>query len=208
MSLPVAILLALGGLALGIGIGWMLAARSFGPRLAQALGEARTDPLTGLWNRKSFDEHLVVLLSIARRYLSPLSLVMLDVDHLKQINDRFGHAAGDAALEHVGRVLRGSVRDSDVVARIGGDEFALLLPQTDSQGAAALGTRIREALGRTPVDWPGRDPVPEATAENSESIAVLASTGIATFQENDTAADLLERADRDLYQAKRALAAR
>ncbi|MCA9268037.1 MAG: GGDEF domain-containing protein, partial [Planctomycetales bacterium] len=93
--------------------------------------EARTDELTGVANRKAFDEKLHVLLGRWRREETPFSLVLVDLDHFKRINDSHGHPAGDFVLERVGCVLRECVRDGDFIARLGGDEFAVLLPHTD-----------------------------------------------------------------------------
>ena len=194
----------LSGLALGVGLGWWLAQRFFRRQLEQAVHAARRDPLTGLGNRRAFDEQLAIFLRVARRYGTPLALALFDIDHLKQINDRFGHPAGDAALMHFGRVLLGSARESDVTARIGGDEFALLLPQTDAQGAEALVSRILESFAKTPCEWPhfAASSNPSGPGSTGKPIVVLASAGIAQFQDDPTPAALLERADKCLYDAK------
>jgi diguanylate cyclase (GGDEF)-like protein len=204
MAGSAALLSALAGLALGVGLGGWLAQRFFRRRLERALDAARRDPLTGLGNRRAFDEQLAIFLRVARRYGTPLALALFDIDHLKQINDRFGHAAGDVALVHFGRVLLGSIRESDVTARIGGDEFALLLPQTDAQGAEALVSRFLESLAKIPCEWPNSagpgNPAEPGSA--GKPIAVLASAGIAQFQDDPTPAALFERADKSLYDAK------
>src|SRR4029077_8876854 len=128
MTGAVGILAGLTGLALGIFLGWKLSHRLLSLRLSEqqralerAQSEARTDPLTGLWNRKAFDEHLATLTAVSRRYGTPLSIVLFDVDDLKQINDQHGHAAGDAALVHFANVLCDSSRAADFLARVGGD---------------------------------------------------------------------------------------
>jgi len=204
MAGSAALLSVLAGLALGVGLGWWLAQRFFRRRLEQALDAARRDPLTGLGNRRAFDEQLAIFLRVARRYGTPLALALFDIDHLKQINDRFGHAAGDAALVHFGRILLGSARESDVTARIGGDEFALLLPQTDAQGAEALVSRILESLAKTPCEWPhfAGPGNPAKPGSAGKPIAVLASAGIAQFKDDPTPLALFERADKSLYDAK------
>jgi diguanylate cyclase (GGDEF)-like protein len=192
MTATVAIVFAFLGLALAIGLGWFLARRALIHRLLEqsraleaAQREARTDSLTGLANRKGFDEHLTLLSAIARRYKVGLALALFDLDGLKQINDRLGHAAGDAALVHFARILRSSSRESDFVSRIGGDEFALLLPQTDIEGAGALARRISQAL-----------------SESSAPSPFLVSVGVAEFKTEESPAQLLECADRALYSAK------
>jgi diguanylate cyclase (GGDEF)-like protein len=192
MTATVAIVFALLGLAVGVGVGWFLARRALTQRLDEqsraleaAQREARTDTLTGLANRKGFDEHLALLSAIARRYKTGLALALFDLDDLKQINDRLGHAAGDAALVHFARILRSSSRESDFVSRIGGDEFALLLPQTDIEGAGALARRIAQAL-----------------SESSAPSPFLVSVGVAGFKAEESPAQFLERADRALYSAK------
>jgi diguanylate cyclase (GGDEF)-like protein len=197
MTLPAAIGLALLGLALGLGLGWLGARRRYRRRLdiesralETALREARTDALTGIANRKAFDEHLELLSAIARRYDSALALALFDFDGLKQLNDRHGHAAGDAALVRFATVLRHLSRESDFVARVGGDEFAVLMPQTGREGAAALVRRISQALAE------GADPAP-----------LRASAGIAELAAGQPPAQLLEHADRALYAAKHATTA-
>jgi diguanylate cyclase (GGDEF)-like protein len=194
MTATIAIVFALLGLALGFGLGWFLSRRAFDQRLREqarsleaAQREARTDTLTGLANRKGFDEHLELFSAIARRYKSGLALALFDLDGLKQINDRHGHAAGDAALAHFASILRSSSRESDFISRIGGDEFAILLPQTGSEGAGAVARRISQALAES------RAPTP-----------FLASVGIAVFQAGQSPAQFLECADRALYGAKHA----
>jgi|SRR5579872_3056410 len=208
-----ATLLALAGLCLGAIAGWMLAQRakalnlaSLRRKLEQAQSEARTDPLTGLWNRKAFDERLTMLAAITRRYGGSLALVLFDVDNFKQINDRFGHAAGDAALVHFARVLRQASRESDVVARLGGDEFAALLPQTDSAGATALAERFRKSLqSRVAVagDHTAQSAAASAGGVSAEGISLRFSAGVAEFDRGQPA-DFVERADRALYRAKQA----
>ena len=111
---------------------------------------AATDPLTGLANHRAFQERLVEEVARARRYGQPLSLVLLDLDHFKRVNDAHGHQVGDAALTEVGRRLLASARAGDLMARVGGEEFAWLLPATDAAGAASLAERARLGVEALP----------------------------------------------------------
>jgi diguanylate cyclase (GGDEF)-like protein len=150
-----------------------------------------TDPLTGLYNRRHFGQRLSEETKRARRYGHTASVVCLDVDRLKAINDGFGHRAGDGALVAVCRALRDNVRTIDVVARIGGDEFAVLLPETSAAQASALSQRILAE-----VAWQG----------DLLDGGLAVSIGIAELDAaNDLEADdLLVAADDALYQAKAA----
>ena len=158
-------------------------------RLFLALSQmASTDELTQLANRRRFTEALRRELGRARRTGLPLSLVLVDVDHLKKVNDTFGHPAGDSAIRHVAGALRESRRDTDVVARFGGEEFALLLPGTDHPGAVKAAERVRVRLSTTLVDMVGQ---------------VTASMGVATWpQDGATEERLVWVADQRLYAAK------
>ena len=152
---------------------------------------ATSDGLTGLANRRAFFERLEAEVSRCRRYPNPLSLALVDVDHFKRVNDRYGHPAGDEVLRRVAQTLRELARETDLVARYGGEEFAMLLPSTDEAGAAALAERVRKGIERMEVTWEGR-PIP-----------VAASLGVATLQgEADTGEALVSRADQALYAAK------
>lgn len=155
---------------------------------------ATLDPLTGLHNRRSFRESLAVEVHRARRQRQPLSVLILDADGFKDVNDTFGHQAGDAMLKDIADVLRHTVRVFDVSARVGGDEFAVLMPGSDTNAAALTGERIRRLLAGLPVP---------RTAEGS-SPKLCVSIGVAMLQPNGSAEDLLDDADRALYQAKTA----
>ena len=115
---------------------------------------AVTDGLTGLRNRRAFIEQLLVQLELAVRHARSLSVLILDVDHFKAYNDEFGHLAGDDILMQIARILGGVARRSDFVARIGGEEFGIILPETDRDGATALGERFRAAVEESL--WPNR----------------------------------------------------
>ncbi len=154
---------------------------------------ASTDGLTGLANRRAFDEHLKRLLDATDRFGQPLALILGDIDHFKRINDTWGHEAGDDVLRHVASRLAEGVRTVDVIARYGGEEIAILLPQTSVVGAADLADRLRHAVEAQPVKFKG------------EEIPVTASFGVASYPDAVPARDgLFRAADRALYQAKRA----
>jgi two-component system, cell cycle response regulator len=150
---------------------------------------ARTDGLTGLKNHRHFRDSLDAALSLATRQSLPLSVIMLDIDHFKMINDVHGHAAGDEALRIVARILREHTREHDEVARYGGEEFAILSPMTDAAAGSVLAERLRKAIAEHP--WSLRP--------------VTASLGVATLVSHATprAATLLERADIALYHSKK-----
>lgn len=158
-------------------------------RLAE---EAITDPLMGLRNRRYLDEYLETEVARARRYETPCSLAILDLDHFKRYNDAHGHPAGDQVLQVVAEVLREEAREADVVARYGGEEFAVVMPETDWEEALRGCERMRQAVEDTPVD--GEDVLPGG---------LTVSIGVASVPDHaGSAAELLEAADRALYQAK------
>lgn len=153
--------------------------------------EARVDPLTGLNNRRAFLERAEQDVLRAARYDLPTALIMLDLDHFKVINDTYGHPAGDQVLVALSAVLFKSMREVDVVGRLGGEEFAILMPDTMAEAAIQAAERIRQAVEAMTLDADGR------------CIACTASFGISAFQPGDISiADLFSRADRALYRAK------
>jgi diguanylate cyclase (GGDEF)-like protein len=152
---------------------------------------ARTDALTGLYNRMHFGEQLQRTLAEADRYNQPVSLVLVDVDHFKKVNDTWGHEAGDAVLKHVARILQEGVRSVDVCVRYGGEEIAMLLAQTDSGRAVEVAERLRARIAATVVRHAGAE------------IVVTASFGVATYPETVKVRDqLFPSADKALYIAK------
>ena len=160
---------------------------------AQLREQANRDPLTGLYNRRYLDETLGRELAQARRSGNNLSLLLLDIDHFKRINDNFGHPAGDAVLHHSGTLLQALSRQSDLVCRYGGEEFLLLLPGTGPAGAREQAEKIRRSMESRPVAFEDR------------WIDVRASIGVATVNPDiDTPETLIGRADRALYAAKKA----
>ncbi len=151
--------------------------------------QANTDPLTGLLNRRGFDAGMVALLSLARRSGRPLSVVALDVDHFKRINDTHGHGAGDIVLGRLAASLQARVRRSDVLARVGGEEFVLVLPDTDVTGAATIAQALLQMVAEHDDPAVGR---------------VTISAGVAGLRgPEEELATLLARADAALYRAKR-----
>ena len=154
--------------------------------------QALVDPLTGLANRRLLEETLRTELARAARFGDEVCLVLADLDDFKQVNDRFGHAAGDEVLKAFAGALDHTVRDSDMAGRWGGEEFALVLPGTDAEGGARLADRARRAIGSTSVEIPGG------------SVRVTASFGVASFPGVHDRDALLAAADGALYAAKRA----
>jgi len=152
---------------------------------------AQTDPLTGLANRRHFMEALELEVERTDRYHRPLSLISLDMDHFKEVNDSHGHGAGDDVLREAARVLRSVCRDVDLPARLGGEELALLLPETDAVGARIVAERIRERIAAG-----------THTSPSGESFRVTASLGVATARQESTGEALLQAADQALYRAK------
>jgi diguanylate cyclase (GGDEF)-like protein/putative nucleotidyltransferase with HDIG domain len=156
--------------------------------IAQLYDAARTDPLTKLSNRRGFRELLDLELERARRSGAPMTLLVGDIDHFKEVNDRSGHHVGDAALQRVARLLERGKRQIDGAARVGGEEFALILPDTDDQGAFVIAERLRCDLRE---EFSG------------DTVAITISFGVAGYpQHGETAASLLRAADEALYGAK------
>jgi two-component system cell cycle response regulator len=149
------------------------------------------DGLTQVFNRRYFEDAIERELSRSRRYTRPLSLVLLDIDHFKKINDTYGHLAGDAVLKEVALTVRARTRREDVFARFGGEEFALLLPEVDQKGALQLAEKARKLVEKHSFIFDGED------------IPVTMSAGVATLiKKNENPAELIRRADEKLYEAK------
>jgi len=178
-------LVLLGGMA---ALGVVVNRRMQAPHVLSA-----NDSLTGVLNRRSFEERWDSELARARRYGRPISIAVLDIDYFKQFNDRHGHAAGDAALVAVARALRGRVRATDFVGRMGGEEFAVALPETGTSAALALAEGLRKAVSETPVVIPG----------SRVPASVTISVGIASWPDHgEEITRLLDRADDRMYEAK------
>ena len=149
---------------------------------------AATDELTGLYNRRFFNEHFAKSFSAARRYTFPLALIMADIDKFKAVNDTYGHAAGDQVLKAFADILRNLARAEDISARWGGEEFIVLLGHTTCAGATVMAERLRGVV--------------ETESLNITSIAVTVSLGVVELNDDEDAEALLKRADNALYRAK------
>lgn len=173
-----------------------LVARELGGplRIAELIDEAQrlatVDALTGLMNRRAFMTMMRVELARSGRYGMPLSLLLLDVDHFKTINDTHGHAAGDQVLASIGDQFKKALRLPDSPARWGGEEFVIALKNTDTPGAATVGERIRRSIQALSIQT------------GNASLSVTVSIGLSTFQEGDTIERLIDRSDRAMYLAK------
>lgn len=170
-------------------------------RMAALVGEAQrlaaTDSLTGLYNRRAFIEMVERDVSLALRHSWPMSLLLLDIDHFKQVNDQFGHAAGDDVLAAVAETLGQTVRKSDLVARWGGEEFVVALTHTAASGARVMAERLRRKIGERKVEVSC-----ENTTTNRGPLLVTASIGVASLGPGQTLEELVARADRAMYTAK------
>ncbi len=153
--------------------------------------DAAIDPLTGCYNRREFDRLIEHHISGALRHRKPMSLIMFDIDYFKQVNDTFGHPAGDSVLTRIASVMRNAVRKEDYVFRYGGEEFAVVLPETGLKRAVELAGRLRRTLESLNI-----------SLSDGSVIRKTASFGVASLQENWDAGRLVEEADRMLYQAK------
>jgi diguanylate cyclase (GGDEF)-like protein len=153
--------------------------------------QATTDDLTSLVNRRRFLEALEAEIERARRFGSALTVVLADLDNFKWVNDAFGHHAGDIVLRTFADLVRSHIRDVDTPGRIGGEEFAILLPETDRSGAESVAERMRESLSAVPI------PI-----SDDHSVRVTSSFGVAELTEDQSGDDFLRAADAALYRAK------
>ncbi len=156
-----------------------------------ALDSAFTDPLTGAMNRAAMNQALTREIELAKRQDTPLSIILLDADHFKRINDTHGHSHGDEVLKTLAQIAKDTIRQSDVLYRYGGEEFLVLLGQTDTSGATHLADRIREH-------------VEALDTINGKKSDVTVSLGVTTLNSKDDCRSLFDRADKSLYQAKSA----
>jgi diguanylate cyclase (GGDEF)-like protein len=153
--------------------------------------QALTDDLTGLANRRRFMQALGEEVRRGERFDTRFGIVLFDLDDFKQINDRYGHEAGDLVLQGVTSVIRSCLRDVDLAVRLGGEEFAVLVPEADLDGARLVAERIRSGLHETPTE-----------VARGQQVVVTASFGLASYPENQTPLELLRAADTALYRAK------
>jgi len=153
--------------------------------------QASVDALTGVANRRRFSDTGTREVARALRYRKPLSLLMLDVDHFKKVNDTYGHGIGDEALKAMARTCQGELRATDLLGRLGGEEFAIILPETEPKGALEVAERVRVAISNI-----------EVPLDNDGVLKFTASIGMAHLAPKETLEQLLERADSALYRAK------
>jgi diguanylate cyclase (GGDEF)-like protein len=156
----------------------------------QALKMAYTDPLTQTNNRASFNDSIRREMSLAARNAKSLSLIFFDIDHFKAINDNYGHECGDIALASSAKRIKENLRDSDIIFRYGGEEFVILLSDTDANGAELLAERIRASIEHHTI------------AYGMETIKITASLGVSTFHDGDTIESFVKHADEAMYTAK------
>ncbi|MCK7498119.1 MAG: diguanylate cyclase [Comamonadaceae bacterium] len=152
--------------------------------------QAMSDPLTGIANRTAFEDRLQREYGRWKRYRHPLGFAILDVDHFKQVNDNYGHKAGDRALKLIAQVLRQSLRETDFIARYGGEEFVALLPETGTSQVAEVAEKLRYAIETCSFHHRG------------ERVPITLSVGYCEFRGDDSGEDAFQRADAALYRAK------
>lgn len=154
---------------------------------------ATTDPMTGILNRRSFFDISEKLLKLSLRNKSTFSIVLLDIDFFKKVNDTYGHLAGDEIIKYLVKMVKKEMRESDVFSRFGGEEFIILLPETDEKGASILAEKLRKNMDDNPY-----------VASDLISIPVTVSIGISELKEQKLLRDIIYRADQALYEAKEA----
>ena len=152
---------------------------------------ANFDPLTGLYNRQAILGKLHELINHAKRYKEDFSLSMLDIDHFKKVNDRYGHLTGDEVLEKIASLIYGNMRDTDIAGRYGGEEFIIILPQADSFAAMVVAERIRNIIENA-----------EMKDSAGNVFAITVSLGLSIWEQGEDAYSLISRADESLYKAK------
>ena len=158
--------------------------------------ETVTDHLIGVYNRRYLDRKITEEIARSLRYGSPLSMMLLDIDHFKAVNDQYGHQIGDDVLKGLGKLLIEKVRDTDIIARYGGEEIAILLPQTTGAAAFDLAERLRQAIEKSIM-------VPANENDQHKDIAITVSIGVTEFESGVTENRVfVQRSDEALYQAK------
>lgn len=155
-----------------------------------AIMAARKDPLTEIWNRAAMDETLSREVELSHRHDMPMSVLMLDLDYFKSVNDQYGHSAGDLVLKEAVKVIKNASRQTDLLFRYGGEEFVLVLNKTDHNGAQLIAERIRQKIES------------QVVKTNDAEINMTVSIGVASCRKNDSTNALLSRSDKALYHAK------
>lgn len=150
-----------------------------------------SDPLTGLYNRHAILGRLREQVNLANRYKEDFSLILLDIDHFRKVNDRCGHLTGDEVLERIAALIRGNIRDTDIAGRYGGEEFIIILPRTDLSSSWVAAERLRSIIESTKMKDSG-----------ANVLAVTISQGLVSWERTDDAASLILRADEALRKAK------
>ncbi|GAB4235311.1 MAG: diguanylate cyclase [Methyloligellaceae bacterium] len=159
-------------------------------RVAQLEGMADEDPLLPVLNRRGFDRELERTLAYSKRYGTTVALIYLDLDDFKGVNDRYGHAGGDAALRHFAEIMLANIRGSDVIGRLGGDEFAIILHRADQDAAEKKAAQLAEAVARSPVRFADLE------------FAITVTAGVTQLRRDDTLASVMARADAAMYEGK------
>jgi diguanylate cyclase len=162
-------------------------------QLDNARAEALVDPLTGVMNRRGFDTKMGELLDQSRLDHTPLSLAVLDIDHFKNVNDNYGHLFGDQVIRGLAQILKANIKGRDAVARLGGEEFGLLLPETNLEGAQALSEKIRRMMEASKI---------RRANKNEEVGGITVSIGVTTLHDHEDPSAFYDRADQAMYASK------
>lgn len=163
---------------------------------AEILKHATMDALTGLNNRRQFEMRLNQEIATARRKNTPLCCMMLDVDYFKKVNDTYGHSAGDCVLKNISKIIISELREYDIASRYGGEEFFILLPQTNIEEASFVAQRLRKTVEETKID------ISEAKVPNENSLKITVSIGVCDYSSDESAQEFYQNADKALYDAK------
>ena len=156
----------------------------------EALESSLRDPLTGIGNRSSMDMSFEREIKLARRHSHPLTLMMVDIDHFKEVNDSLGHQNGDKVLQKIVEIIHATLRETDQIFRYGGEEFIAILHNTDIENAKLIAERVRLNVAMAPI-----------SLENEDVLNTI-SIGVSDLRDNDTTSSLFERTDQAMYEAK------